>query len=77
MTVPTSQPSGQDPEDYKSVVVKALLYAVGGFISTLVTILLVAGQFEVDSGTVRLALVIACIMATVGLFTAAYIATMK
>ena len=77
MTVATSQPSGQDPEDYNSAVVRAVLYAVGGFISTLVTILLVAGQFEVDDGTVRFALVIACIMATVGLFTAAYIATKK
>jgi hypothetical protein len=54
-----------------------VLYAAGGFISTIATILLVVGQWQIDDGTARLALVVACVIAAISLFVAAIISRSK
>ncbi|WP_125811404.1 hypothetical protein [Actinoplanes sp. ATCC 53533] len=52
---------------------KAVLYAGGGFLSTIATILVVAGSWEIDNDITRFALVVACIVAATTLFVCAFI----
>jgi hypothetical protein len=73
MTLAVPGPTDQREPDGKTVVARAALLAAGGFISTIATILVVAGVWGIADGVVRYALTMVGVIAGIGLFSAAFI----
>lgn len=66
--------SESQSRDARHAVAKAALCAAGGFVSTIATILVVAGTWQIDDGVVRHALTLVGVIAAVALFVTAFIA---
>ncbi len=77
MTLASNGAPDQGEHGHRSAIVKATLYGAGGFLSTVATILVVAGTWEVHDDVTRYALTVVCIIAAIALFVAAFIATRK
>lgn len=61
----------QHGKDHRHSIVKAVLFAAGGFGSTLVTMLMVSGQWDIAAATTRFAMTVFTIVVAIAMFVAA------
>lgn len=69
---PSTDAERREPSD-RTTVARTVLFGAGGFVSTIATILVVAGTWQIDISVIRLALIAVCIISGLALFVTAFI----